>query len=360
MLKKKILCSFLAGVMLLSTLCGVFVVDTAKAAPAEGVDVRVNGYLLNFPDKKPYVNKDSRTLIPVRFVAEALGANVTWNSARGAAQIELDGCKIVLPIGTNKMEVTRNGKTTTKTLDTTSIVEDGRTMIPIRAVAEELGCWVSYCSGYDTVEIYNDGLTAEEMNKIYSLAMSNWWTENGIPDEGVKTLMNTGKSVYENLSERAIRTCKDNWLNVQTPRKGWGGKTYDYYTQSNEDLIAFLVDQVEQYFAAQFTRTEHGVTANFRTNAGCVMISPWNHTEGKFCFENYHNIGVLTITFDKNANVKEYASHVYTGNTDLTKCKPGQTYTFVLDSLWSLKPDATWSTAKIHNITDNVNSNDWW
>ena len=357
---KKFLCSFLAGIMLFSTLCGTLT-GTAKAAPAEGVDVRVNGYLLDFPDKKPYVNKDSRTLIPVRFVAEALGANVTWNSARGAAQIELDGCKIVLPIGTNKMEVTRSGKMTTKTLDTTSIVEDGRTMIPIRAVAEELGCWVTYCSGYDTVEIYNDGLTAEEMTKIHNLPMPNRWTENGVPDPEMKNLMETGTAIYANLSERAIRTCKDNWKVATTPTTElFTGKTYDYYTQSNEDWIAFLVEQVEKTFSAEHTRKEYGVTATYRTNAACVFADPWNHTEGKIAFDNYHNIGILTITFDKNANVKEYASRMYASETDFSQCKPGETYTFILDSLWSGKADASWHISWCHNITNDVNSNDRW
>ena len=72
--------------------------------------VRVNGYLVEFPDEKPFVNSDNRTMIPVRFVTEALGAKVSWSSKQNAAIIEKDGVKIALPVGRNEMTVTRDGK----------------------------------------------------------------------------------------------------------------------------------------------------------------------------------------------------------------------------------------------------------
>lgn len=43
---------------------------TALAGPktaSSATDVRVNGYLVEFPDEKPFVNSDNRTMIPVRF-----------------------------------------------------------------------------------------------------------------------------------------------------------------------------------------------------------------------------------------------------------------------------------------------------
>lgn len=36
--------------------------------------VRVNGYTVSFPDAQLYIDENDRTLIPLRFVAEHLGA----------------------------------------------------------------------------------------------------------------------------------------------------------------------------------------------------------------------------------------------------------------------------------------------
>ncbi|WP_010250288.1 stalk domain-containing protein [Acetivibrio cellulolyticus] len=46
---------------------------------AEGVSVTVDSKAVNFPDAKPFIDMNGRTLIPVRFVTESMGATVGWN-----------------------------------------------------------------------------------------------------------------------------------------------------------------------------------------------------------------------------------------------------------------------------------------
>lgn len=357
MSKKKVVCSFLAVVLSISAVCRAFALSPADAAPSDGVDVRVNGYLVEFPDKKPYVNSDSRTLIPVRFVAEALGAKVSWNGQRNAAQIETDNLMILLPADTNKMEVTRNGKTTTKILDTTTIVEEGRTMIPIRAVAEEMGCWASFSGAYNTVEIYNDGLTAEEMTAIYELPLidSTWWQIGGVSDY-VGAAMNVGRYKLENLSEHAIRTVKDSWKITPEKHTGASGMTFDFVNDSAEDMMQYLVKEAEADFEIRFSSEDWGVSADYRSNASCVFSHPANVIGNR----NYHNIGVLTITFDNDADIAKYAARKFAGSFDFAKCKPGESYTFLIDSMWTFYGNGQWRTQKMQNISTDVNSGDWW
>lgn len=81
----------------------------------------------------PYT-ENGITLIPVRFVAERFGANVGWEEESETVTITLDEKIVVLKIGDNKFTV--DG--TEYELEVPAKVENGRTLIPLRAVAEAL------------------------------------------------------------------------------------------------------------------------------------------------------------------------------------------------------------------------------
>lgn len=83
---------------------------------------------------------NGRTLVPLRFVAENLGATVEYSDEDKAVAIESDNKTITITIGDNEMFV--NGKIVV--LDAPAVLENGRTLVPIRAVAEVLGNRVQY------------------------------------------------------------------------------------------------------------------------------------------------------------------------------------------------------------------------
>ena len=123
------------------------------SAKSDGITVKVNGKTVSFPDQPPVVQNE-RTLVPVRFVAEALGYDVIWNQADNSAVID-DG-KIVLYIGKKTAKI--DGKSVT--LDVASTVIHNRTMVPLRVVAETLDC--SYGNSADAADRY---LRAEKRSK---------------------------------------------------------------------------------------------------------------------------------------------------------------------------------------------------
>ncbi len=131
--------------------------------------VRVNGKLTEFPDAKPYIDGSNRTMIPVRFVAENLGAEVTWTGATKTASIMKDNILVEVTIGDQTLRVTDHGKTRTVAMDTAAVLKENRTYVPIRFVAEALGAYVDYSSTYHTVGIYSDVLTAEQISMLTSL-----------------------------------------------------------------------------------------------------------------------------------------------------------------------------------------------
>ena len=84
------------------------------------------------------VIEDSRTLVPVRFISEALGAEVRWEGAEKNVTIIRGSDWIDLWAGEKMMVV--NGRAVM--LDVHAKIKEGRVMIPLRAVAEALGLTV--------------------------------------------------------------------------------------------------------------------------------------------------------------------------------------------------------------------------
>ena len=75
------------------------------------IRVVVNGEKVVFPDAQPYMDSSKRILIPVRFVSEELGAKVDWDLANQKVTITDSSHTVVLIVG--KKQITVNGKTKT-------------------------------------------------------------------------------------------------------------------------------------------------------------------------------------------------------------------------------------------------------
>lgn len=90
----------------------------------------------------PYV-KNQRTMVPLRFISESLGASVAWNQATSTATITLAGKEIQITLGSKTVLV--NGKTTA--LDAPAEYKQGRTFVPLRLISEALGKNVFYSEG---------------------------------------------------------------------------------------------------------------------------------------------------------------------------------------------------------------------
>ena len=108
------------------------------------VTVKVDGKTVVFPDQKPVI-RDDRTLVPVRFIAENLGYEVDYDHEDHSAVI--DSGRIVLYIGTDQAVI--DGERVQ--LDTPSVLISDRTMVPLRVIAETLGCTVDWFGTNRTV-----------------------------------------------------------------------------------------------------------------------------------------------------------------------------------------------------------------
>jgi len=57
----------------------IMLLSVAEAAIELPLRVEVNGERVYFPDEQPFIDSNGRTQVPARFIAEKLGANVTWD-----------------------------------------------------------------------------------------------------------------------------------------------------------------------------------------------------------------------------------------------------------------------------------------
>jgi hypothetical protein len=112
------------------------------AQPQQDVNVKVNGVMVTFPDAKPYIDENNnRTMIPVRFVSEALETNVNWDQSTQTVLLDRRGEEfITLKVGEKKANV--NGKVVT--FDAAAVIKQNRTFVPLRFVSETFGAKVEW------------------------------------------------------------------------------------------------------------------------------------------------------------------------------------------------------------------------
>jgi len=106
----------------------------------------------------PPVIKNGRTLVPIRAVVEALGGTVDWDASTKKVTVSLGSNTIELWIGKSVAKV--NGADTPIDSTNSKVVPEiinGRTMLPLRFVAENLGCDVQWDGTTRTITITYGG-----------------------------------------------------------------------------------------------------------------------------------------------------------------------------------------------------------
>jgi hypothetical protein len=149
MLKKRI--AIVVALVILLSVPTTFA-SAELPAPVKGqmiIDVIVDGQKVKFPDTEPFIDANNRTMVPVRFVSEKLGATVSWDAANQIVGIKYGTKEITMPIGSNIVKVDGSAVT----LDTTATLTEGRTMVPLRFVSEVLSSTVTWDAAANAVQV---------------------------------------------------------------------------------------------------------------------------------------------------------------------------------------------------------------
>ena len=150
----------------------------AAAAPAiaapQTVKVRVNEVLVDFPDQQPFFEK-GRTYVPLRFVSDALGAEVGWQEKTETAVVRRGATEISMTIGSAYPLV--NGQCIPRALDAKAYLKKGRTMVPLRFVSETFKADVQWEDATRTVFITDNTIpkgkaaTVKRLEVLYGVTM---------------------------------------------------------------------------------------------------------------------------------------------------------------------------------------------
>lgn len=318
---KKRISMLLAVVMIVGAFCmtGAAAADTTPTTSenigSNLLTVKYNGEAVVFPDAQPFVDENSRTLIPVRFVAETMGAVVSWNQETQTAVIEQNGITIKVPIGSDTISVTESGSTNTVKMDTAAIISEERTYVPIRYVAEALGAWVGYSDLFTTVQIYRDVLSPEEIDRLHNYYDMTWeeyceatdyssvHTDEDWLSSNPQIAYFTGTYGFENANEWKLRN--PNGIEVLK----WGdlgytatdyvgvisGLTYTYGTQPDIDFANLVL--AEARGVEDEINSAGKVTIALKTDLSCVYFSRHSNAAGTYVR------GVLAVTIPENADI---------------------------------------------------------
>ena len=100
-------------------------------------------------DAAPFITQ-GRTMLPFRFLGEALGAQVGWDQAAQAVTYRLRGREVALVIGEPLAKLNGNPVN----LEVAPQLVNGRTMVPLRAVGELLGARLEWQEATQTVIVH--------------------------------------------------------------------------------------------------------------------------------------------------------------------------------------------------------------
>lgn len=111
------------------------------------VNYSINGEAKKM-DAKPFIKND-RTLVPLRFIVEAIGGEVNWDNDNRLVTVNSKGKNIELPIDSKTIKI--DGKDVN--IDQAAIIKGDRTFVPIRFIAENLDMVVNYINDTREIEI---------------------------------------------------------------------------------------------------------------------------------------------------------------------------------------------------------------
>ncbi len=124
---------------------------SGSLSPSSEILVRLNDEYIDF-DQPPVIVND-RTLVPLRAIFEAMGADVNWDAKTRTVTASRNNITIKMTVDTNIIRRTNSGITTDIEIDVPAQIIGDRTMVPARAIVESFLASVNWDGKTRTVLI---------------------------------------------------------------------------------------------------------------------------------------------------------------------------------------------------------------
>lgn len=155
------------------------------------ITMMLNGQLVT-SEVPPYI-ENGRTMVPVRFISEALGAKVDWDGGQRLVMVTAsDGTLIKLAIGDKSMITEKSGVANTVIMDTAAVIKGERTYVPVKYIAVALGLSVDWHGETRTVAFSSLGFNDDRKVTVILNDTEHYFTS--VPfgdDETMQKILNT-------------------------------------------------------------------------------------------------------------------------------------------------------------------------
>lgn len=136
-------------------LAAVAVVPFGAYADSTAAKIYVDTKQVQFTESTgiPFESANGRTMVPLRAVMEAFGADVGWDEQTNSAILTKDSTTLTVTVNSKTLKLSGGG---TIVSDEAPSEINGRIYLPIRAVAEAFGGYVLWNEQLNSVFILND------------------------------------------------------------------------------------------------------------------------------------------------------------------------------------------------------------
>ena len=173
----------------------------ASVSASAACNIKIAGIPINLPCGTASYNNNGTTMVPLRSICEALGAQVGWNGETNTATATCGDKTVSFDLNGKKL-YTENG---TVQLSTPACNKNGTAYIPLRSLCEALGCKVNWNSGNISIEPDStdcgEGCTGEnsevtEPEKPQTMPSENTGSSVGNYQKQVLELVNQQRANY--------------------------------------------------------------------------------------------------------------------------------------------------------------------
>ncbi|MNB86907.1 hypothetical protein D3C75_338680 [compost metagenome] len=145
-------------------------ISTTAFADSKDIKVNVEGEAVVF-DQPPIIF-DGRTLVPIRAVCEKIGATIKWDVSTQTTTVIKGNTTLSLQIDSQLMQVSGGAPVQ---LDVPPQIYNGRTLLPIRAVVENLGYEVTWNAAKQILSIEQEGaIIVDDLENTQAYGVDNW------------------------------------------------------------------------------------------------------------------------------------------------------------------------------------------
>lgn len=216
---------------LLSIFFALFLISVAFPAYAANIQIRIDNITVASDVEAEIIN--NRTMVPLRIISENLGVNVNWSDS----EVILNTSNMQVILKLNSGIAIKNGEAVP--LDVKPYIKNNRTMVPLRFLAETLGCDVNYSNFTVTVNtepFILDGVKVKALQQEYR--MTNSSTVKQITGNAYN------KAIYDillsNRGSRAETPIRYSWMaDIDTTGAYYKLRQYDFLDSDNNPLQRF-------------------------------------------------------------------------------------------------------------------------